>query len=193
MQAYKKRGFWIGLAAFFFVLFLPNPESLSSVGWAVAAVTLLMAIWWATEAVPVAVTALLPLACFPMLGVTDFKTAALPYANGDIHLGHLVEYCQADMYVRALKLLGEDAFYICANDAHGTPIELNAANQGIKPEELVARVHEAHQRDFSTFGVDFDYFGINPGLGHGFSHSLFCFFTFRTTGSHDMNLHSVLL
>ena len=57
MQAYKKRGFWIGLAAFFFVLFLPNPESLSSVGWAVAAVTLLMAIWWATEAVPVAVTA----------------------------------------------------------------------------------------------------------------------------------------
>ena len=86
MQAYKKRGFWIGLAAFFFVLFLPNPESLSSVGWAVAAVTLLMAIWWATEAVPVAVTALLPLACFPMLGVTDFKTAALPYANPNIYL-----------------------------------------------------------------------------------------------------------
>jgi len=86
MQAYKKRGFWIGLAAFFFILFLPNPESLSSVGWAVAAVTLLMAIWWATEAVPVAVTALLPLACFPMLGVTDFKTAALPYANPNIYL-----------------------------------------------------------------------------------------------------------
>ena len=86
MQAYKKRGFWVGLAAFFFILLLPNPESLSSVGWAVAAVTLLMAIWWATEAVPVAVTALLPLACFPMLGVTDFKTAALPYANPNIYL-----------------------------------------------------------------------------------------------------------
>ena len=86
MQAYKKRGFWIGLASFFFILFSPNPESLSSVGWAVAAVTLLMAIWWATEAVPVAVTALLPLACFPMLGVTDFKTAALPYANPNIYL-----------------------------------------------------------------------------------------------------------
>ena len=86
MQAYKKRGFWIGLATFFFILFSPNPESLSSVGWAVAAVTLLMAIWWATEAVPVAVTALLPLACFPMLGVTDFKTAALPYANPNIYL-----------------------------------------------------------------------------------------------------------
>ena len=86
MQAYKKTGFWIGLATFFFILFSPNPESLSSVGWAVAAVTLLMAIWWATEAVPVAVTALLPLACFPMLGVTDFKTAALPYANPNIYL-----------------------------------------------------------------------------------------------------------
>ena len=86
MQAYKKRGFWIGLAAFFFILLSPNPESLSSVGWAVAAVTMLMAIWWATEAVPVAVTALLPLACFPMLGVTDFKTAALPYANPNIYL-----------------------------------------------------------------------------------------------------------
>ncbi len=86
MQAHKKRGFWIGLATFFFILFSPNPESLSSVGWAVAAVTLLMAIWWATEAVPVAVTALLPLACFPMLGVTDFKTAALPYANPNIYL-----------------------------------------------------------------------------------------------------------
>ena len=86
MQAYNKKGFWIGLAAFFFILLSPSPESLSSVGWAVAAVTLLMAIWWATEAVPVAVTALLPLACFPMLGVTDFKTAALPYANPNIYL-----------------------------------------------------------------------------------------------------------
>ena len=86
MQAYNKKGFWIGLAAFFFILLSPNPESLPSVGWAVAAVTLLMAIWWATEAVPVAVTALLPLACFPMLGVTDFKTAALPYANPNIYL-----------------------------------------------------------------------------------------------------------
>ena len=86
MQAYKKRGFWIGLAAFFAVLLSPNPESLSPIGWAVAAVTLLMAIWWATEAVPVAVTALLPLALFPLLQVTDFKTTALPYANPNIYL-----------------------------------------------------------------------------------------------------------
>ena len=73
MQAYKKRGFWIGLAAFFAVVLSPNPESLSPIGWMVAGVTLLMAIWWATEAVPVAVTALLPLALFPLLQVTDFK------------------------------------------------------------------------------------------------------------------------
>ena len=86
MQAYKKRGFWIGLIVFFGVLLSPNPESLSPIGWAVAAITLLMAIWWATEAVPVAVTALLPLALFPMLQVTDFKTAALPYANPNIYL-----------------------------------------------------------------------------------------------------------
>ena len=86
MQAYKKRGFWIGLAAFFVVVLSPNPESLSPIGWLVAGVTLLMAIWWATEAVPVAVTALLPLALFPLLQVTDFKTAALQYANPNIYL-----------------------------------------------------------------------------------------------------------
>ncbi len=87
-------------------------------------------------------------------------TAALPYANGSVHLGHLVEYCQADMYVRALKRLGEDALYICANDAHGTPIEVNAGKLGIKPEELVARVHEEQKRDFATFDVAFDHFSI---------------------------------
>ena len=86
MQAYKKKGFWIGLSIFLIMLLSPPPESLSSVGWAVAAVTLLMAIWWATEAVPVAITALLPLALFPILQVVDFKTAALPYANPNIYL-----------------------------------------------------------------------------------------------------------
>ena len=86
MQAYKKRGFWVGLGVFFLVILSPSPESLSPIGWAVAAVTLLMAIWWATEAVPVAVTALLPLALFPLLQVTDFKAAALPYANPNIYL-----------------------------------------------------------------------------------------------------------
>ena len=93
MQAYKKRGFWIGLGVFFFILLTPAPESLSPIGWAVAAVTLLMAIWWATEAVPVAVTALLPLALFPLLHVTDFQTAALPYAN--IGRGLILRYHHA--------------------------------------------------------------------------------------------------
>ena len=86
MQAYKKKGFWIGLGVFFIILFSPHPESLSSAGWTVAAIALLMAIWWATEAVPVPVTALLPLALFPLLGVNDIKTAALPYANPNIYL-----------------------------------------------------------------------------------------------------------
>ena len=76
---------WFGSVSFWCIL-SPNPESLSPIGWAVAAVTLLMAIWWATEAVPVAVTALLPLALFPLLQVTDFKAAALPYANPNIYL-----------------------------------------------------------------------------------------------------------
>ncbi|MBJ80495.1 MAG: methionine--tRNA ligase, partial [Myxococcales bacterium] len=64
-------------------------------------------------------------------------TAALPYANGSLHIGHLLEYCQADMYTRALNRLGENALYICASDSHGTPIELNAQSQGIPPETLV--------------------------------------------------------
>src|SRR5687768_8397783 len=85
-------------------------------------------------------------------------TAGLPYANGSLHLGHLVEYCQADMYVRALKRLGTDALYICASDAHGTPIELNARKLGVAPEALVSRVREEQQRDFATFDIAFDHF-----------------------------------
>lgn len=87
-------------------------------------------------------------------------TAALPYANGSLHLGHMVEYCQADMYVRALKRLGTEAVYLCADDAHGTPIEVNAKKRGIRPEDMVAEVHAEHRRDFARFDVDFDYFGI---------------------------------
>jgi len=87
-------------------------------------------------------------------------TAALPYANGSLHIGHLVEYCQADMYVRALNRLGEDALYICASDTHGTPIELNAQRQGIAPEALVQKYHDEHQSDFEKFDVHFDHFGL---------------------------------
>ncbi len=85
-------------------------------------------------------------------------TAALPYANGPIHLGHMVEYVQTDIYVRFLKSCGEDVVFFCADDTHGTPIELNARKMGQTPEQFVARFFEEHQRDFADFDVKFDYF-----------------------------------
>jgi methionyl-tRNA synthetase len=85
-------------------------------------------------------------------------TAALPYANGSIHLGHLVEYTMTDIYVRALRLAGENAIYICADDTHGTPIELNASKAGIAPELFVQKFYEEHVNDFKSFGVRFDSF-----------------------------------
>jgi methionyl-tRNA synthetase len=89
-------------------------------------------------------------------------TAALPYANGSIHLGHLVEYTMTDIYVRALRLAGENAIYICADDTHGTPIELNAAKAGVQPEVFVAKYHEEHTHDFKSFGIRFDsYYSTN--------------------------------
>src|SRR3989339_1938132 len=78
-------------------------------------------------------------------------TAALPYANGDIHIGHLLEYIQADIYVRFLKLTGKDALYICASDMHGTPIEVNARKAGEEPEKFVKRFWKEHQKDFADF------------------------------------------
>ncbi len=86
-------------------------------------------------------------------------TSALPYANGSIHLGHLVEYIQTDIYARFLRSCGEDVIYVCADDTHGTPIELNARKQGIEPAQFIARVHEEHMRDFAAFGISFDQFG----------------------------------
>ncbi|XXF75706.1 methionine--tRNA ligase [Myxococcaceae bacterium GXIMD 01537] len=85
-------------------------------------------------------------------------TSALPYANGPLHLGHLVEYVQTDIYVRFLRSSGKDVVYFCADDTHGTPIEINAAKQGLKPEQFIARWHEEHQKDFQDFGVSVDYF-----------------------------------
>ena len=83
-------------------------------------------------------------------------TSALPYANGDIHLGHLLEYIQTDMWVRFQKSRGHQCHYVCADDAHGTAIMLRAEQEGITPEELIARVNKAHQADFAKFGVHFD-------------------------------------
>ena len=83
-------------------------------------------------------------------------TSALPYANGPIHIGHLVEYLQTDIWVRFQKLRGHECHYVCADDAHGTPIMLRAEQEGIAPEALIARIGAEHQADFSAFGVAFD-------------------------------------
>ena len=85
-------------------------------------------------------------------------TSALPYANGPIHIGHAVEYVQTDIYVRFLRSCGKDVVYFCADDTHGTPIEINAAKQGLKPEDFVARWYDSHQADFRDLGVSVDYF-----------------------------------
>ncbi|MDP1983341.1 MAG: methionine--tRNA ligase [Sulfuritalea sp.] len=83
-------------------------------------------------------------------------TSALPYANGAIHLGHLVEYVQTDIWTRFQKMRGHECWYVCADDTHGTPIMLRAEKEGITPEALIARVHAEHSRDFAGFHVAFD-------------------------------------
>ena len=85
-------------------------------------------------------------------------TSALPYANGSIHLGHLVEYIQTDIWVRFQKMQGNTAYYICADDTHGTPIMLMAEQEKISPEELVEKIHKEHSKDFEEFHVNFDNF-----------------------------------
>lgn len=87
---------------------------------------------------------------------TILVTSALPYANGSIHIGHLVEYIQTDIWVRFQKLRGHHCLYLCADDNHGTPIMLKAQNDGITPEQLIAEVYEEHKRDFAGFAVGFD-------------------------------------
>lgn len=83
-------------------------------------------------------------------------TSALPYANGPIHLGHLVEYIQTDIWVRAMKALGHKVTYVCADDAHGTAIMLKAKDNGITPEEQIANVKASHEADFAKFLINFD-------------------------------------
>ena len=83
-------------------------------------------------------------------------TSALPYANGDIHIGHLVEYIQTDIWARFQRLIGNDVLYLCASDTHGTPIEIKASQLGIPPEEMVARYGEQHHEDFRGFQIRFD-------------------------------------
>ena len=86
-------------------------------------------------------------------------TAALPYANGPIHLGHLVEYIQTDIWVRFQRLRGHEVLFVCADDTHGTAIMLRAQAEGRSEAEVIAQSSEEHQRDFAGFGVSFDNYG----------------------------------
>jgi methionyl-tRNA synthetase len=86
-------------------------------------------------------------------------TSALPYANGHIHLGHLVEYLQTDIWVRFQKLRGHRCIYLCADDTHGTAIMIRARQEGRSEESLIAEMHEAHVRDFAQFDIEFDNYG----------------------------------
>jgi len=83
-------------------------------------------------------------------------TCALPYANGSIHLGHMLEHIQADIWVRYQRMRGNEVHFICADDAHGTPIMLKAQQLGIKPEEMIAEMSQEHQQDFAGFGISYD-------------------------------------
>lgn len=86
------------------------------------------------------------------------STSALPYANGSIHIGHLVEYIQTDFWVRFQKMRGHQALYICADDTHGTPIMIRARKEGITPEALIARSQKEHVEDFEKFQIHFDHY-----------------------------------
>ncbi|MBB5017598.1 methionyl-tRNA synthetase [Chitinivorax tropicus] len=83
-------------------------------------------------------------------------TYALPYANGSIHLGHMVGYIQADIWVRFQKMRGHDCHYVCGDDTHGTPIMINAEKQGLKPEAFIAKMYDEHVADFAGFHIGFD-------------------------------------
>lgn len=85
-------------------------------------------------------------------------TSALPYANGPLHLGHMVEHVQSDIWVRFQRLIGRDCKFVCGEDAHGTPIMLKADSQGIKPEELVSQYYTEHQRDLTDFFIEYDFY-----------------------------------
>ena len=101
-------------------------------------------------------------------------TSALPYANGDIHIGHLVEYIQTDFWVRFQKMRGNECVYVCADDTHGTPIMIRARKEGITPEELIARSHAEHLKDFTDFQINFDnYYTTNSPENKALSEQIY--------------------
>lgn len=86
-------------------------------------------------------------------------TCALPYANGPIHLGHMLEHIEADIYARFQKMMGHECIFICADDTHGTPIMIKAREQKITPEQLIGKSYDEHVRDFNDFSIKFDHYG----------------------------------
>ncbi|HEY2895398.1 MAG TPA: methionine--tRNA ligase, partial [Pirellulales bacterium] len=86
-------------------------------------------------------------------------TSALPYANGDIHIGHLVEYIQTDIWVRFQKLAGNRCVYMCADDTHGTAVMISAKKAGVSEEQFIAGMQQSHERDFAAFDIGFDNYG----------------------------------
>ena len=101
-------------------------------------------------------------------------TSALPYANGSIHLGHMVEHIQTDIWVRFQKLRGHECYYCCADDTHGTPVMLAAQKQGLAPEDMIARVREEHLADFTGFGIGYDnYYSTHSPENKAFSEYIY--------------------
>jgi methionyl-tRNA synthetase len=101
-------------------------------------------------------------------------TSALPYANGDIHIGHLVEYLQTDFWVRYQKMRGNECLYMCADDTHGTPVMISANKLGITPEELISEYHKRHMEDFTDFQITFDnYYSTNSPENRELSETIF--------------------
>ncbi len=101
-------------------------------------------------------------------------TSALPYANGPIHLGHLVEYIQTDIWVRFQKMRGNQCTYVCADDAHGTPIMLRAQQEGIAPEALIERIGREHRTDFAGFNIGFDnYYSTHSPENQAFANLIY--------------------
>lgn len=101
-------------------------------------------------------------------------TSALPYANGSIHLGHMVEHIQTDVWVRFQKLRGNECYYCCADDTHGTPVMLAAQKQGIAPEDMIAKVREEHLADFTGFNIGYDnYYSTHSPENKQFSQDIY--------------------
>lgn len=101
-------------------------------------------------------------------------TTALPYANGSIHLGHMLEGVQADIWVRYQKLMGNECYFFCADDTHGTPVMLAAKKEGISPEELVSKIHKEHYQDLTGFYIEYDnYYSTNSPENRHFSEEIY--------------------